>query len=89
MNVDASMDKDGIFSELKRMMVEIFELDAGDVTLEANLRDELDLDSIDAVDMAVKLEGITGQRVGLNTLRRLRTVSDVVDVVHAQLQTAQ
>ena len=37
------------------MLHEMFELDKSKITLDANLYSDLDIDSIDAVDLAVKL----------------------------------
>jgi len=73
--------KDAIFEELRRTMVEMFEIDASEVTLESHLIDDLGLDSIDAIDMAVRLQELTGKRVQEAELKSLRTVSDVVLLV--------
>ena len=52
---------------------------------EARLYDDLDLDSIDAVDMVVHLQKKTGHKIKPDTFKAVRTVQDVVDVVE-QLQ---
>ena len=49
------------------------------------LRDDLDLDSIDAIDLAVKIQEITGARVDEAELRHVRTVGDVVDLITRML----
>lgn len=82
------MTRDEIFDRVRSMLVETFEIDAGDVALDARLVDDLDLDSIDAIDMVVHLQGITGRRVEEEVLRQIRTVGDVVDMVEAQLAVA-
>ena len=51
-----------------------------------DVRDQLDLDSIDAVDMAVHLQKMTGKRVELSKLKEIRTVGDVVDLVALHLE---
>lgn len=75
------MTQSEIFAQVQGLMVELFELKAEQVTLEAHLINDLDLDSLDAVDMAVKLEEITGHRVAEDALKSIRTVGDVVSLV--------
>ena len=75
--------KEELFAELQDIFVELFELDKGDVTLEATLYDELDIDSIDAVDLVVKLKEVTGKKIQPEEFKAVRTVSDVVEAVYA------
>jgi acyl carrier protein len=49
------VNKAEIFNQLQSIMVELFELDADEVTLQSHLYEDLDLDSIDAVDLVVQL----------------------------------
>jgi acyl carrier protein len=74
-----------IFDQLKATMVETFELDPAKITMGAHLIDDLGLDSIDAIDLAVKLQELTGERVAEDTLKSLRTVGDVVTLAHGIL----
>ncbi len=74
-----------IFTRVQSLMVELFELKAEDIQLGSKLVDDLDLDSLDAVDMAVKLEEVTGQRVSEDSLKSIRTVEDVVLLVERSL----
>ena len=60
-------------------MVELFEIDAQQIRPEALLIEDLDVDSIDAVDLAVKITEITGQRVNPDDFKKVRTVQDLVD----------
>ena len=48
---------------LREILSEEFEIDAADVVPTANLYEDLDIDSIDAVDLIVRLKEITGKRV--------------------------
>ena len=77
------MSRDEIFGNVRNMMVETFELERDRVTLDSRLYEDLDLDSIDALDMVVKLQEIIHRRVDENELRSLRTVGDVVEMVAA------
>lgn len=80
------MDRDEILERLRAAMTELFtELDPAEIRLESRLVEDLDLDSIDAVDLTVKLQQLTGQRVEEGELRRLRTVADVVTLAQRHL----
>lgn len=82
------MTKEEILSRIKRVLVSSFELDPADVTLEAHLFEELDLDSLDAIDLAVTLKTETGIRLKEEEIKGLRTVGDVVNVIHTNLSNA-
>lgn len=60
-------------------MVELFELDRDTITLSANLYEDLDIDSIDAVDLAVEVRELTGNRIDPDDFKQVRTVQDLVD----------
>lgn len=79
--------KQDIFNLLQKLMVEEFELDADQVQLEANLYQDLDLDSIDAVDLVVKLREITGKKIEPDVFKAVRTVGDVVNQVYALIDS--
>jgi acyl carrier protein len=70
----------------REMMVEMFELKMEQLRPETRLFEELNLDSIDAVDLVVKVQEITGRRVDQADLRRVRTVKDIVDMVEQYLK---
>lgn len=79
------MTREEIFQDLRKRMHEMFEIAPDRVTLEADLRNDLGLDSIDAIDMAASLQKMTGSKVDLSALKSIRTVSDVVDMVDKHL----
>ena len=56
----------------------LFVIDPEDISLEANLYQDLDLDSIDAVDLVVKLREITGKKIEPDAFKLVRTVQDIV-----------
>lgn len=76
------MTREEIFATLSQYLQEMFELPAERITLDAKLFEELDLDSIDAVDLVVRLQDLTGKRIKPDQFKTVRTVSDVVDRVH-------
>jgi acyl carrier protein len=62
--------------------VETFDIEAERIVPDAKLREDLDLDSIDAVDLMVQLKPLVGQRLQPEAFKMVRTVSDVVDALH-------
>jgi acyl carrier protein len=77
------MTRDAAFAMLVAGLEETFGLDRARITPEARLSEDLDLDSIDAVDLAVKLQKVTGARFAPDVFKRVRTVGDVVDALAA------
>ncbi len=75
------MSKDELFGWIATLLSEMFELDKDSMTLESNLYADLDIDSIDAVDLAVKLKQMTGKRLSPEVFKTIRTISDVVDAL--------
>lgn len=73
--------RDQVFEHLRTVLVELFEIDAHKITMEANLYEDLDIDSIDAVDLVLKLKEYTGQKIQPQQFKHVRTAGDVVDAV--------
>ena len=82
------MDKQTIFTEVKLALVELFEVDGDAVTLDAHLYQDLELDSIDAVDLVVRLQKLTGKKIRPEEFKAVRTVNDLVDAVATLLADA-
>jgi acyl carrier protein len=80
------MTKENIYPMLVDMLHEMFELDKSKITLDANLYSDLDIDSIDAVDLAVRLKDLTGKRMQPEVFKSVRTVKDVVNALAALLE---
>ncbi|ENM5758487.1 acyl carrier protein [Vibrio mimicus] len=70
-----------VFEQVKAALIELFELDEDDIQPGANLYQDLDLDSIDAVDLVVHLQKVTGKKIQPEEFKTVRTVNDVVDAV--------
>ncbi len=79
------MTPQDIFQTLKDTLVEEFELDPADITPEARLNEDLDLDSIDAVDMIIKVQELTGCKIDPEDFKQVRTVGDVENVIERVL----
>jgi acyl carrier protein len=79
--------REDILAAIKTIMVELFELNADDITLDARLYEDLDFDSIDAIDMIVRLKEMTGKAVKPEDFKTARTIGDVVEAVYSMLHT--
>ncbi|RJT18511.1 acyl carrier protein [Buttiauxella izardii] len=75
------MNKEDIYQEVTGLLVKLFELSPEQITPQARLYEDLDLDSIDAVDMVVHLQKRTGKKIKPEDFKTVRTVQDVVDAV--------
>jgi acyl carrier protein len=75
------MTRNEIYSELKIILIELFEIEPELITLESNLYEDLDIDSIDAVDLIVKLREMTKQKVDPEIFKKIRTLDDIIDAV--------
>ena len=82
------MDKQAIFDKLKAALIEDFEMDEAKVTPEARLSEDLELDSIDAVDLIVKLKSLLPTNIDPEVFKTVRTVQDVVDAIYNLIQNA-
>jgi acyl carrier protein len=69
--------------QIRTVMCEEFELDAGQVRPEALLYDDLDIDSIDAVDLLVRLKELTGKEIAPERFKEVRSIADVVAVLES------
>jgi acyl carrier protein len=76
-----TMSKDDIYVWIVDVLHEMFEIDKDGVTPQSNLYTDLDIDSIDAVDLAVKLKELTGKRLRPEIFKSIRTVEDVVNAL--------
>ena len=74
--------KDEIFEKIAGVLEELFEVDKSKVELSSHLYDDLDLDSIDAVDLVIKLKEISGKMAKPEDFKAVRTVGDVVDIIY-------
>jgi acyl carrier protein len=73
--------KDEIFNNIKDILVKEFDISADKLKPESLLVEDLDLDSIDAVDLVVRLQKIIGCKVEPDDFKQIRTLQDMVDAV--------
>jgi acyl carrier protein len=74
-------DRNDIYKMISDILVNMFEIEEDDISMDAHLYEDMDLDSIDAVDLVVKLREITGKKIDPEDFKLVRTVKDVVDAV--------
>ncbi len=74
-------NREEILDEIRQVMAGLFELDPAVITTESRLGDDLDLDSIDAIDLIIKMQELSGQKVDQEAMREIRTVGDIVDLI--------
>jgi acyl carrier protein len=86
MNTVRAFSKDEIYEEIRRELISLFELRPEQITLDARLNEDLDLDSIDAVDLVVRLQDLTKTRIKPEQFKAVRTVADIVDAVERMLR---
>ncbi|HIV70938.1 MAG TPA: acyl carrier protein [Candidatus Aquabacterium excrementipullorum] len=76
------MNKDDIFQRIVAILGETFDIEPQNIRPESRLREDLDIDSIDAVDLMVQLKPLVGQRLQPEIFKTVKTISDVVDALH-------
>ncbi len=79
------MTRDEILQRIVEILADSFELDPGEITPESTLYEDLDLDSIDAIDIFVQLREVTGRRPDPAEARKIRTVQELVEFVEAEI----
>ncbi|MDX2424538.1 MAG: acyl carrier protein [Amphritea sp.] len=78
-------DQEQIYQKISAVLVELFEVDPAAIHPGANLYQDLDIDSIDAVDLVVELKKMTGKKIKPEDFKSVRTVQDVVTEVEKLL----
>lgn len=81
--------RDEVLAKIVEILSDSFELEASTITPESTLYEELDLDSIDAIDIFTQLREMTGRRPDPADAREVRTVSELVDFVFAEIERAK
>jgi acyl carrier protein len=76
------MERDEILAQIRKYMVALFDTPEESIVPDADLAQDLDLDSIDAVDLVVELQKLTGRKIKPEEFKTVRTVGDVVERVY-------
>jgi acyl carrier protein len=80
--------REDIFDTLRTALVELFELEPERISLESNLYQDLEIDSIDAVDLIDHIKRKTGKKIAAEDFKTVRTVNDVVEAVYRLVNPA-
>jgi acyl carrier protein len=78
--------REEIFQTIRTALIELFELEAPSVVPEARFDDDLEIDSIDAVDLIDHLSRLFERKVSPRDFRAVRTVQDLIETID-RLQT--
>jgi acyl carrier protein len=73
------MTKDEIYAQVKKITVEQLGVDEGQVTMEANFRDDLEADSLDLVELIMAFEEEFGGEISDEEAQKITTVQQAVD----------
>lgn len=84
--LEAGISDEEILEKLREVLRDTFEIDPSRVTASAHLFTDLELDSIDAVDLAIQVQEMTGMRIRPEDFKSVRTVGDVIATVHTLLR---
>lgn len=80
------MTKNELFERIATILHDSFEIEPARITPEARLYDDLDIDSIDAVDLIVQLKPLLGRSLQPDAFKSVRTVQDIVDVLYGLIR---
>ena len=74
-------NQEEILAQLRHWIYELFEIDPERVQMDTHLYTDLDIDSIDAVDLVVEIRKVTGKQIKPEDFKDVRTVGDVVAAI--------
>jgi acyl carrier protein len=77
--------RDEIYRKVATILVDLFEIDPNSVSENALLYDDLDIDSIDAIDLIIELKSYTGKKVPPEEFKSIKTVGDIVNKISEML----
>ena len=83
------MDKQVIFEKIKAALIEDFDLEENRIVPEARLYEDLELDSIDAVDLIVKIKSFLPRNIDPEAFKKMRTLENVVDGIYNLVQNSE
>lgn len=80
-NITDIKNREDIRQMVVNILHDMFEIPTEKLKPEANLYTDLDIDSIDAVDLVVKLNEITGKRLQPDAFKSIRTIDDIINAL--------
>jgi acyl carrier protein len=82
------MSRDDLYRRISDILQDTFGIDPERISMDARLGEDLDIDSIDAVDLIVQLKPLLGGNLKPEAFKTVRTVGDVVEALHGMMQAA-
>ncbi|MDR2678975.1 MAG: phosphopantetheine-binding protein [Zoogloeaceae bacterium] len=79
--MSAPLTRDAALTLIADILAQLFEADASAITPETHLYQDLDIDSIDAVDLSIEFKKRTGRQLTPEEFKQIRTVGDVVNLL--------
>ncbi len=76
-----SLSKDQISQHIHEVLVDLFEIEEDRIIPSAKLYDDLDIDSIDTIDLLIELKRLIGKDIDPQEFKDARTIEDVVNVI--------
>ena len=70
-----------VLDQVKEIIVDALGCDEDDVVLEASLKDDLEADSLDAVELIMAIEEEFDIKIPDETAQNMKTVKDIVDYI--------
>ena len=78
-----SHSKEEIAEHISRVLVELFEVEPSGLVPEARLYDDLDVDSIDTIDLLIELKKFIGKDIDAQAFKNARTIGDITQIIHS------
>lgn len=79
------MERENLFVSFQDLLEREFDIGREKVNLDSRLYEDLDLDSIDIVDLMAWIVKLTGKRLSPDAFKNVATVSDMIDELEKQL----
>lgn len=79
------MDKEVIIEKINSFLIDEFEVEASDILPEANLKETLELDSLDFVDLVVSIEANFGIKLTGEDFVNIVTLQNFYDLIQNKL----
>jgi len=82
------MTREETFRKLKEILSNEFEIEEASITADSKLYDDLELDSIDAVDLLVKMKEFVPGKIEPEQFKKARTIQDVVNILYPLIENS-
>lgn len=73
--------KTEVLDHLKKVLIDLFELEEEQLTPDAKLYDDLDIDSIDTIDLLIELKKYVGKEISVEAFVDVETIGDVAEII--------